>query len=718
MGPLAYRAYGFYDSRNSRNDQSYSQFTLGTEFLTRNVSVLLNGYFADEECNQLSSSGQALVKSGKLFVGNLTECSSSGFDFGGKYRFALGETQNHLIELGAKYFTFSNDTFAEDLNGYTLGANYAFLNAFGFNRSKLNLGFSYSDDSNDLRNDGDPVFSVVAGVQIPLGRLFRKKVDPYRFDVKHIMEHTKIDRDIDVVTPSDMVISEAKDPNGNSINAFFVNEAGGGTGQAEGSPITLADFATQADAYDVAFFVSNGNDIDVNSATGFNLLEGQQFVGVVDRTGQVRYNSSWLSLTTAGSYSRQTITNSDTSALSDYRVLNVSNANNVFSGLSVNVASTAAATGGALLGNWNTNNDQSVGNVYIHNNILNIESSATDAPSAVYFEQNNGAVGNFFITNNTITGTNTSSSSDAINLTQSNSSSAGDMGTVLISNNSISGEMNGISLAYEEGPSVLNWKIQNNTVALDDGLGMSITITDNVNASSMLEISSNTVTVSGTNDSGLELEVGDSNLTPATLSAVIEGNTINAGSGNGVNITGSVNTNFTISNNMLTGTDNEALRVNAGENTDFTITNNTLNLVDTLSFSDDSAVQFLISNGVNSTIIFTGNTVTSDTTDADTASAAVRIFSNSGTTNNVKLQIEDNTISTDGTYAFVAQAPSSVNTNFCLKTGGNTFTGDVYYEDRSSNNGFTVEGLGSPGTFVSGTETNDGTNPATAGTCF
>lgn len=119
-------AYAFYDLRKSRHDNVFHQASVGTELLSDNWGLRINGYFPGQGSQVASALNRAFIENGNLLVQQGREAAYRGFDFEGEAMlwqfapdsiFSLGNSPAELWASAGMYHFEHGETGFENMTG-------------------------------------------------------------------------------------------------------------------------------------------------------------------------------------------------------------------------------------------------------------------------------------------------------------------------------------------------------------------------------------------------------------------------------------------------------------------------------------------------------------------------------------------------------------------------------------------------------------------------
>lgn len=290
--PFIWGFYGFYDIKNSENDNRFEQLTLGAELMTENTEFRFNRYFADDKVALLSSSsaggGNAISLAGVNVVSGLTaatvttrsEFTLPGWDVEAGLRLPLLQDFSPWIYAG--WFHFQRNGI--EVEGPRARIELPIEKPFGWDDVEMTLGAEVRDD--DVR--GTDGFGF-ARLRIKFGGDEYRSPDPLTAFDKRMTRRVIRDTDINTQTATTTKTTSAAGPtsavtdagSGQSLQVFHVANTAQGTGDCSSSAnACLAGTALgAAGTGDIIVPVSVGGTIVV--AIPLN-AQRQQLVGAGD----------------------------------------------------------------------------------------------------------------------------------------------------------------------------------------------------------------------------------------------------------------------------------------------------------------------------------------------------------------------------------------------------------------------------------------------------
>lgn len=345
--------YGFYDIRETDNDNEFKQKTFGIELLTENYDFRANYYDADEQkklTNAQSVNSEPIIVGNQILVADQQsfETSFSGYDV------EIGAKIPRIEDLSAflAYYKFENDKSNIDLDGYRARAEYK---VFKTNDRKHNiiLEAEYCDD--DFRDDITFFgfrYNYKFGKQESLNKLEQRMTN-------------RVIRDIDIVVPQ--IIPTTKkiltNPDGSATNIKFVKLGATNNGDgSESSPYnSFTDFNTKFAANDVIYVLPHGDANDRDTAN-IQLLDGQKLVSakigikVSDITGNLAHNFPIKQNSSAGEAKVKQILTGNNNLIQGFDVKNgdVISGNIIGTGIVINEKTGNIIKDNIVSGNSNT----------------------------------------------------------------------------------------------------------------------------------------------------------------------------------------------------------------------------------------------------------------------------------------------------------------------------------------------------------------------------
>lgn len=309
--------YGFYDVRNSENNNIFHQVTLGGEILTEHFEFRGNlylpenkSYFVSNSASSSSSasvSGTSVVSTQTTTTTTIRESSLPGFDLEAGLRADVWNAPKFgSVNIGfyGGYFDFERDNI--DISGPRGRLEVAWNDPMGWDGAALTVGAEYRDD--EVR--GDNAFGF-ARLRIPLGKAGATGTQ----SVLDRRMTRRVVRDTDIVTgntssaSSSSTTSQLTDAgSGQTIEARFVQQGAGATTCTQANPCSLTTAEAASDQGDLIVLLAGGGDI-ATSAAGVVLAQNEQVIGS-NGAGSVTTSlsdSSTSSLTLSGLGSRPTL---------------------------------------------------------------------------------------------------------------------------------------------------------------------------------------------------------------------------------------------------------------------------------------------------------------------------------------------------------------------------------------------------------------------------
>lgn len=655
-----YGVYGFFDVRNSQNNNTFYQGTLGAEILTEIFEFRANAYLPNRKTHQVSGGGGgggAVVLNGVALQaggGGLIERALPGFDLEAGVKIPLFDKTS--FRFNAAYFRFERgQTLVE---GPRLRAEVIWDDLGGWTGAKLSLGGEVRDD----RVRGTDGYGFVR-LRIPLYGLSQPSGDYRPKELTGIdREMTRfIHRDADIITPT------VEDPNGGGGNAgqpltdaasneelhvFEVASAAQGAGDCtSGNACTVAEAfgagGTQAitpGIGDIIFVVNDGGGSIASNIT----LDAvrQQVVG--DPTGagtQVTLPDAANSVFTA--------TNGSGRATLD-GFLQLSQDNTV-RGFDINsTGGVAVQTPGANIGT------STFSDMTIQGSTGGVQFAAASSGTANFANNvtiNNAGTGAAF---NVLGGTASSTFSGNLNNTAANQAAVqvqgGHTGTLTFDTGTIM-DTAGTGLQFDNADGTYNF---NGTATLNGGdAGIDIlngsngtftfgagTAITNANANPAFRIDNGDEALAGltysgniTNTNGRAVQL--SNITDGAGNITFQTGTIaDSGTGTGIEI-GDVDEQVNF-NGPITLQGADGLDIRNGSAGTFTFANTTI--------TDVGNTAFLVDGADNSTVNFNGGAITQNTanravevTGTDNATIDINVLVTANTSTSTAISLSNNT---------------------------------------------------------------------------
>ena len=240
--------YAFYDRRETPRDNSFDQVTVGAEVLTENWDARVNGYISEggrKSTGKVITPGTpgtgavGLVGTDVVVLPGGPRISREGFeqafdgiDFevGRKLPVKVPFVGEHEIRGYAGGFHYFADN-VDSITGPRARVEMRFEEPFGWKGSHFELGAEARYD--DVRHTD--VF-VEGRLRIPIGKVASRGANTSTLSAVEKRMTNRVRRDPDIVTDTETQVTEVAAPptpisdpgTGQSLNVFFVDNAGGG----------------------------------------------------------------------------------------------------------------------------------------------------------------------------------------------------------------------------------------------------------------------------------------------------------------------------------------------------------------------------------------------------------------------------------------------------------------------------------------------------------